>query len=84
MIGKKGKVFVSTTNPDASSVVERVEGFKKGISEYPDIEIVGIEYNLDIHEKPNNKPLCLTSPILTLWAFLVPTSTVRRVRIKQW
>ncbi|MGQ9472906.1 MAG: ABC transporter substrate-binding protein [Candidatus Caldatribacteriaceae bacterium] len=51
MIGKKGKVFVETTNPDVSSVVERVEGFKKGISEYPDIEIVGVEYNLDIQEK---------------------------------
>jgi len=51
MIGKKGKVFVETTNPDVSSVVERVEGFKKGISEYPDIELVGVEYCLDIQEK---------------------------------
>jgi ribose transport system substrate-binding protein len=51
MIGKKGKVFVETTNPDVSSVVERVEGFKKGMSEYPDIEIVGVEYCLDIQEK---------------------------------
>jgi len=51
MIGKKGKVFIETTNPDVSSVVERVEGFKKGMSEYPDIEIVGVEYNLDVQEK---------------------------------
>jgi ribose transport system substrate-binding protein len=51
MIGGKGKVFVSTTNPDVSSVVERVEGFKKGISDYPDIELVGVEYNLDNQEK---------------------------------
>ena len=37
MIGKKGKVFIETTNPDVSSVVERVEGFKKrciGLSRY--------------------------------------------------
>jgi len=51
MIGEKGEVFVETTNPDVSSVVERVEGFKKGISEYPDIELVGVEYCLDIQEK---------------------------------
>ncbi len=51
MIGEKGKVFVETTNPDVSSVVERVEGFKKGISEYPDIELVGVEYCLDVQEK---------------------------------
>ena len=51
MIDYKGKVFVETTNPDVSSVVERVEGFKKGISEYPDIELVGVEYCLDVQEK---------------------------------
>ncbi|MDK2897232.1 MAG: ribose transport system substrate-binding protein [Candidatus Atribacteria bacterium] len=51
MIGGKGKVFVETTNPDVSSVVERVEGFKQGISEYPDIELVGVEYCLDVQEK---------------------------------
>ncbi|MCX6090247.1 MAG: ABC transporter substrate-binding protein [Candidatus Atribacteria bacterium] len=51
MIGKKGKVFIETTNPDVSSVVERVEGFKKGIAEYPGITVVGVEYNLDVQEK---------------------------------
>lgn len=51
MIGEKGKVFVETTNPDVSSVVERVEGFKKGIKDYPNIELVGVEYNLDSQEK---------------------------------
>ncbi len=51
MIGGKGKVFVETTNPDVSSVVERVNGFKKGIKDYPDIELVGVEYNLDSQEK---------------------------------
>lgn len=51
MIGEKGKVFIETTNPDVSSVVERVNGFKKGIADYPNIEIVGVEYNLDSQEK---------------------------------
>ncbi len=51
MIGGKGKVFVETTNPDVSSVAERVAGFKKGIQDYPDIKLVGVEYNLDSQEK---------------------------------
>jgi len=51
MIGEKGKVFIETTNPDVSSVVERVEGFKKGVSDYPGITVVGVEYNLDNQEK---------------------------------
>lgn len=51
MIGEKGKVFVETTNPDVSSVTERVAGFKKGIQDYPNIKLVGVEYNLDSQEK---------------------------------
>lgn len=51
MIGYKGKVFVETTNPDVSSVANRVRGFKEGIKKYPDIELVGVEYCLDVQEK---------------------------------
>jgi ribose transport system substrate-binding protein len=47
-IGGKGKVYINTTNPNVSSVEGRAVGFKEVMAdEYPDITIVGMDYNLD-------------------------------------
>ena len=51
MIGKKGKVYINTTNPDVSSVAGRRDGFKRALKEYPDVTLVGVDYNLDNQEK---------------------------------
>jgi len=59
MIGNKGKVYVNTTNPDVSSVVGRVNGFKAGIKEFPDIELVGVDYNLDVQQKAQEQTLAV-------------------------
>ena len=50
LIGNTGKVYMNTTNPDASSVTGRRDGFLKAMKEFPDIEVVGIDYNLDVQE----------------------------------
>jgi ribose transport system substrate-binding protein len=50
MIGKKGKVYINTTNPDVSSVSGRRDGFLRAMKEFPDIKVVGIDYNLDVQE----------------------------------
>jgi ribose transport system substrate-binding protein len=50
MIGKKGKVYINTTNPDVSSVSGRRDGFLRAMKEYPNIKVVGIDYNLDVQE----------------------------------
>jgi ribose transport system substrate-binding protein len=50
MLDEKGKVYINTTNPDASSVMGRVKGFKKGIGRYPNMEVVGVDYNLDVQQ----------------------------------
>jgi ribose transport system substrate-binding protein len=50
MIGKTGKVYINTTNPDASSVTGRRDGFLRAMKEFPNIEVVGIDYNLDVQE----------------------------------
>jgi ribose transport system substrate-binding protein len=50
MIGKKGKVYMNTTNPDVSSVSGRRDGFLRAMKEFPDIKVVGIDYNLDVQE----------------------------------
>ena len=47
-IGGKGKVYINTTNPNVSSVEGRAIGFEEVMkNEYPDITIVGMDYNLD-------------------------------------
>jgi ribose transport system substrate-binding protein len=50
LIGEKGKVFCESTNPDTSSVVGRVNGFKKGVAEFPNMTLVGVDYCLDVQQ----------------------------------
>jgi len=50
MLGGKGKVFIESTNPDVSSVIGRVDGFIAGAKIFPDMEVVGVEYCLDVQE----------------------------------
>jgi len=47
-IGGAGKVYINSTNPNVSSVEGRVIGFNEVMAnEYPDIEVVGLDFNLD-------------------------------------
>ena len=50
LLGGKGKVFLENTNPDVSSVIGREKGFRAGIEIFPDMELVGVEYCLDLQE----------------------------------
>ncbi|HZK11543.1 MAG TPA: ABC transporter substrate-binding protein [Atribacterota bacterium] len=50
MLGGKGKVFLENTNPDTSSVMNRELGFRAGIGIFPNMELVGVEYCLDVQE----------------------------------
>ena len=47
MIGEKGKVYCNTTSPDVSSTQARYEGFAEGIKKFPNIQLVGVDYNLE-------------------------------------
>jgi ribose transport system substrate-binding protein len=49
-IGGAGKVYIQNTNPDVSSVMGRSQGCREALAEYPDIEIVGEEYSLDVED----------------------------------
>ncbi len=47
-IGGEGKVYINSTNPNVSSVEDRATGFKEVMdNEYPGIEVVGLDFNLD-------------------------------------
>lgn len=47
LVGYKGKVFCQASNPDASSIAGRVRGFREGIAQFPNIELVGVAWCLD-------------------------------------
>lgn len=47
-IGGEGKVYINSTNPNVSSVEGRAIGFNEVMdNEYPNIEVVGLDFNLD-------------------------------------
>ena len=50
-IGGEGKVYIQNTNPDVSSISDRSIGCREVLDSYPDIEIVGEDYNLDVEAK---------------------------------
>ncbi len=47
-IGGKGSVYINSTNPNVSSVEGREQGFAEVMkNEFPDITVIGPDYNLD-------------------------------------
>ncbi len=66
MLGEKGQVYVNSTNPNVSSVNGRVDGFKAGVAEYPNMQLVGVDYNLDVEQKAEQE----TSAILQKYPHL--------------
>jgi ribose transport system substrate-binding protein len=51
-IGGKGKVYINSTNPNVSSVQGREQGFAEVMkNEFPDIQVLGPDYNLDDQNK---------------------------------
>jgi len=47
-IGGKGSVYINSTNPNVSSVEARAVGFQEVMdNEFPDITVVGLDFNLD-------------------------------------
>ena len=46
-IGGKGKVYIQNVKPGISSTDAREEGCKEAIAKYPDVTLVGVDYNDD-------------------------------------
>jgi ribose transport system substrate-binding protein len=46
-LGGKGKVYVQNTTVGTSTTEQRGQGFMEGIAEYPDMQVVGMDYNGD-------------------------------------
>jgi ribose transport system substrate-binding protein len=46
-IGESGKVYIQNVKPGISTTDQREEGCKEALANYPDIELVGVDYNDD-------------------------------------
>ncbi len=47
IVGETGDVYVQNVNPGISTTDQREEGFREGIAEFPNMTIVGVDYNGD-------------------------------------
>jgi ribose transport system substrate-binding protein len=45
--GGEGKVYIQNTNVGVSTTEQRGAGFREGIADYPNMEVIGEDYNLD-------------------------------------
>lgn len=46
-LGGEGTAYIQNTNVGVSTTEQRGQGFREGIAEFPGIEIIGEDYNLD-------------------------------------
>ena len=46
-LGGKGKVYMQNVRPGISTTDQREEGFKEGLKEFPEMTLVGVDYNDD-------------------------------------
>lgn len=46
-LGGQGKVYIQNTNVGVSTTEQRGQGFREGIAEFPDMVVIGEDYNLD-------------------------------------
>lgn len=47
VLGGEGSVYIQNTNVGVSTTEQRSEGFREAIAEFPGMEVVGEDYNLD-------------------------------------
>jgi len=59
-IGGKGTVYINSVSPNIASVEQRVSGFKEAMANYPDIKVIGPDYN----EDDLNKALQQTAAVI--------------------
>lgn len=56
-VGEKGKVYINTTTALTSTTEERKDGFIEGISHFPEMEVVRVDYNGDLQEVAGRQTL---------------------------
>jgi ribose transport system substrate-binding protein len=45
VVGGTGKVYIQNVNPGISTTDQRSQGFREGVAEFPDMELVGEDFN---------------------------------------
>ena len=57
MVGEKGQIYINTTTPETSTTEERKDGFVEGISHFPEMDLIRIDYNGDVQEVARTQTL---------------------------
>ena len=66
-IGGKGTVYINSTNPNASSVMGRAQGFKEVMAkDFPNIKVEGPDFNLDDANKATQQTAAVLARDATL------------------
>jgi ribose transport system substrate-binding protein len=65
VVGNKGKVYIQNTNVGVSTTEQRGKGFKEGIAEFKDMQLVGEDYTLATQalQPSRHQPSCKLIPI---------------------
>ena len=78
-IGGKGTVYINSTNPNVSSVEGREQGFTEVMkNEFPDIKVLGPDYNLDDPNKAAQQTAAILEQNPISPACSAPTCSARR------
>ncbi len=56
-VGERGQIYINTTTPETSTTEERKDGFVEGISHFPEMDLVRIDYNGDIQDVARDQTL---------------------------
>jgi ribose transport system substrate-binding protein len=72
ILGGKGKVAILAGNQNAPNLKNRVEGVKKEAAKYPQIEIVGVFYNIEMPQDAAAEVVRVMNayPSIQGWAFV--------------
>ena len=82
--GAKGKFYCNSTSPDVSSNNDRYLGFKEGLAKFPNMEFVGVDYNLEQQQRAQQQVFTKLQSTLICEAFSGPIYGVPRVPTRQW
>ena len=84
-IGGKGLVYINSTNPNVSSVQGREKGFAEVMAkEYPDIKVLGPDYNLDDQNKAAQQTAAFSSSTPISPACSAPTCSAPGAPAQPW
>ena len=83
-IGKKGKIYIQNVKRGISSTDAREEGCKEAIKAYPNVKLVGVDYNDDDPSKAQAQVEAMLQKTPDLGGIFGTNVFAPRVRAPWW